>query len=68
MNGFTKQMMRDGKKGIPGPEQKHGGLEAHESDWFGYMCQSLMSLIHVRFPPMNSPLAAMTKSGSQPQS
>ena len=66
MNELTKQMVRDGKKGIPGTGQKLGGLEHRKSDWFEYMCQSFMNLIHVRFSPLNSPLAAMTRSRSWP--
>lgn len=50
-------MMRHGKKGIPGTGQKHGGLEHHKSDWFGYVFQSLLSLNDVMCPP---PLPKLT--------
>lgn len=66
MNVLTKQMMRDGKNGILGTRQKYDGLEHHQSDWSGYMYQSLISWIHVRFSPLNACLAATTKSSSWP--
>lgn len=48
-------MTRHEKKGIPGTGQKHGGLEHHKSDWFGYVCQSPMSSIDVKCPPPPPP-------------